>query len=420
LWCVAAALAAAAGAETQTVGNDVRILCKVQDHEIFGNTMTWQLLVPGTEASNQHAMVRRMAPAPPIMNISESTVFAGPTVDLGGGLASISDSRNGPEFGFGPTAGTQVVFSAEDPNTHNFYIGRSGNACPQLDDGCWISLPFPNPDPAENRWHALATTTTVPTSKIIYFHSPGPRDTDVHIAWRDLEDTDLSHEQILDDPNAVDFSAWALINNEYFMVLQYGPPDGDQQVALYDVTPPYQNPRLKVVTSGPGVRSEAAIRVDPASGRYTLFAVNDAGGGANVMEIYQRIAGVWTHLYDFDAAQAGEGNPLLAYVQSPEPFVYRNRLYLAFVTADTSDFSTLTKGNIRITRIDPGGQPPTFFKLLSDASLERKRFEPEIHFPTNDRPVVFYVQRTEVQGEDGCNANSATLRRARTGLPRTN
>ena len=105
-------------------------------------------------------------------------------------------------------------------------------------------------------------------------------------------------------------------------------------------------------------------------------------------------------------------------MQSPEPFVYRGRLYVAFVTSDTGDFASLTRGNIRITRLDPGGAPPTFFKLLDDDTIERKRLEPEIHFPTNDSPVVYFMQRATAQGEDGCAPNSVMLRRARTGLRR--
>jgi len=413
LLCTVSAVSPASVAQsTQAAGKDVRILCNALDHEIFGDLMTYQLLVSG----DPHAFVRRLAPAPPLNDIREETVFAGPTVDLGGGLASINDSANGPEFGLGPQ-GTQIVYTSEDPVTHNLYIGRSTNACPDLDDGCWVSMPFPNLTPDENRWHTSATLDTVTPPKIVYTYSPGPRDTDVHIAYRDLEDPDLSHEHLIQDRKAVDFSHWVLVNGEYFIVLQYGPEGGDQQAALYDVTPPIQQPRVRVMTSGPGVRTEGWVRLDPASGRYTLITVNQVGG-ISVMEVYQRISGVWTHLYDINAAQAGETNPELAFVQSPEPFVYRGRLYVAFVTSDTGDFATLTRGNIRITRLDPGGAPPTFFKLLDDDTIERKRLEPEIHFPTNDSPVVYFMQRATAQGEDGCAPNSVMLRRARTGLRR--
>jgi hypothetical protein len=113
-----------------------------------------------------------------------------------------------------------------------------------------------------------------------------------------------------------------------------------------------------VITSGPGSRDAAIYRTDPATGRPTIFTVN-AVGAANVMEVYQRIGNAWTHLYDFDAASVGETDPGKPYVQSPEPFVSAGRLYVAFVTSDTPDFSTTLKGNIRITRIDATG-PPTF------------------------------------------------------------
>jgi hypothetical protein len=418
LLCAVSAIgpAAAAGSNRTSV-NDVRILCNALDHEIFGDLMTYQLVVRDSGVPDQHAFVRRLAPAPPLNDIREDTVFAGPAVDLGGGLARIEDSANGPEFGLGSADGTQVVYTSQDPLTHNLYIGRSANSCPDLGDGCWVSMPFANVTPEENRWHTSATLDTVAPAKIVYTYSPGPRDTDVHIAYRDLEDPDLSHEHVINDPKAVDFSHWVLVNGEYFIMLQYGPEGGDQQAALYDVTPPYQRPRVKVMTSGPGVRTEGWVRFDPASGRYTLITVNQVGG-ISVMEIYQRIAGVWTHLYDINAAEAGETNPELAFLQSPEPFVYRGRLYVAFVTSDTGDFATLTRGNIRITRLDPGSVPPTFFKLLNDDSVERKRLEPEIHFPTNDSPVVYYMQRAAAESGDGCAPNSVTLRRARTGLRR--
>jgi hypothetical protein len=118
-------------------------------------------------------------------------------------------------------------------------------------------------------------------------------------------------------------------------------------------------------------------------------------------------------MYDFDAADAGETNPNLRFVQSPEFYTWRNRLYFAFLTSDTDSFSTTTRGNLRVTRVESSG-PPTYFRLLNDESIERKRTEPEIHYPANDAPVVFYTLRTEVAGEDGCNANNNTLRRART------
>jgi hypothetical protein len=169
---------------------------------------------------------------------------------------------------------------------------------------------------------------------------------------------------------------------------------------------------VQVITSGPGSRSGAIYSLDPVTRRPTMFAVNTVGA-ANVMEVYQRIGSTWTHLYDFDAASVGETNPELAYVQSPEPFVSAGRLYLAFVTSDTDDFSTTLKGNIRIARIDATG-PPTFYRALSDETLERKRTEPEIHYTANDGPVVFYSQKAAVAGEDGCNLGDNTLRRART------
>jgi hypothetical protein len=102
-------------------------------------------------------------------------------------------------------------------------------------------------------------------------------------------------------------------------------------------------------------------------------------------------------------------------VQSPELFSYQSRLYVAFVTSTDSDFFDLPgetqDGNIRISRIESAGAPT--FTLLSDDTLLRKRVEPEIHYPTNDAPVVIYTQKAE-GSEFGCENGNNMLFRART------
>ena len=404
--CACTVLAPAAQAAVQ----DAPVLCNANDHEIYSNTLTYQLPV-ATEAANQHAFVRKLVPNPPLDDIREETVFDGPATDFGGGLPPLSQSSNGPEVGFDVNQGQEIVYTLEDPVTHDWYLARQANACYRQDESCWSFLAIPNTNPGENRWHPFITQTRT-QAKIVYYKTPGPRDVDVRVAWRNLEDPDPSHERVINDANVTAFGRWARFDNQPFLVVLYGPTDADNQAAVYDVTPPYLEPPLKIVTSGSGIRTEATVAVDPASGRPTLVASTEFGD-TNVFEVYQRVAGVWTHMYDFDAAQAGETNPNLAFVQSPEFFTWRNRLYFAFITSDTDSFSTTTRGNVRVTRVESNG-PPSYFRLLNDEAIERKRTEPEIHYPTNDAPVVFYTLRTEVNGEDGCNAYNNTLRRART------
>jgi hypothetical protein len=49
----------------------------------------------------------------------------------------------------------------------------------------------------------------------------------------------------------------------------------------------------------------------------------------------------------------------------------------------------------------------------------RKRIEAEVHFPTNDSPVIIYTHKAEEQDGigEGCNVGDNMLRRARTDIP---
>jgi hypothetical protein len=399
-------------AVAQRVEEDVVVTCVANDHEIFDDLIAYQLR-DSSEAANQHLVARRLEPAPPIDDIREDTVFAGPALDLDSGLAPISRSGNGPEPGFDINHGVEIVYTKES-ETGQLFVARCANSCVDVDDACWDCRVFANADAEENRWKPGATRATLQAAKVAYHYSPGTPDTDVRVAWRELEDADLDHEHLINDPNVAAVGAWARIGNRDFLLV-YGPPDADQQVAIYALTPPFAGRRLQVITSGPGSRSEAAFRVDPTTGRPTVLAINTIGS-ANVMEVYQRIGTAWIHLYDFDAASVGETDPELAYIQSPEPFVSANRLWVAFVTSDTDEYATTTKGNIRIARLERNG-PPTLYRALNDETVVRKRIEPEIHYTSNDGPVVFYTQRAEVADEEGCNLGDSMLRRARTRLP---
>jgi hypothetical protein len=224
---------------------------------------------------------------------------------------------------------------------------------------------------------------------------------------------------VLDDPNATFFGQWKRIDNEDIILTLYA--DGaNRQIALWDATPfPIGTPPVAVITSGPGRRQDPALWFDPATSRYSLVTLRaPVEGGPNVAEVWQRIAGVWTYLYEFDAGDAGETMSGFDYLQSPEPFVYQNLSYFAFLTSNAADFLDPNgKGNIRITRVDARG-PPSYFKRLNESLELRKRIEAEIHYPTNDSPVAFYTQKAE--GDDGalqgCNPGDNMLRRARTGV----
>jgi hypothetical protein len=73
-------------------GQDAPVLCNANDHEIYSNTLTYQLPVT-TEAANQHAFVRKLVPNPPLDDIREETVFDGPATDFGGGCRRSASPR---------------------------------------------------------------------------------------------------------------------------------------------------------------------------------------------------------------------------------------------------------------------------------------------------------------------------------------
>lgn len=92
---------------------------------------------------------------------------------------------------------------------------------------------------------------------------------------------------------------------------------------------------------------------------------------------------------------------------------------MAFVTADVPDFSSATSGNIWITRVDvdDGNPENNYYKQLNaadDPLHRRKRTEPEVHYPVNDMPVVFYSQEAANGDGSGCDPGVNMLRRVRT------
>lgn len=406
-FCLASAALSAPGAN-----DDVHMMCVANDHEILNHTMVFQKRV-AAENPNQHLIVRRLSPVPPADDIRPETVFIGGELDLDAGLPLLSQSSNGPELGLDAEHGVEIVYTKETPEGL-WHLARLANNCPNVAPQCWAYREIPNTTEKQNRWGPFATGTAGKRAWVVYYRTPGPRDVNKRVAWRVLEDPDPTHERVIADANVSFIGPWARIGGEDFIMALYGPPDGDRQVALYDVTPPFTGPRLTIVTGGPGNRTEAAFRTDPATGRATIFATTTVGA-TNVMEVWQRIGGTWSFRYSFDAAAIGETNPALSWVQSPEPFVAGGKLYLAILTSDTDEFSTTTQGNLRIARIDPDG-PPTFFKVLNDESIVRKRTEPEIHYTANDGPVVFYTMKTAEDGEEGCDLGNNTMRRARTAL----
>ena len=91
-------------------------------------------------------------------------------------------------------------------------------------------------------------------------------------------------------------------------------------------------------------------------------------------------------------------------MQSPELFGFGNRLYIVFVTSDTSDFLSTQHGNIRITRIEADDPNPSdnHYRLLNAAG-DAKRTEPEIQYlgDANHTPVIYYSQGSKA-GETDC------------------
>jgi hypothetical protein len=297
-----------------TIGEDVQVKCNANDHEILANVMAFQLAaspaLPGTEDAIQHLWVQRLVPDPPIDDIREETVFDGVATDLGGGLPPLSESLNGPEIGFDITAGVEIVATVEsqDP-VPRWFVARWANYSYQIDPGAWEYLPFANPAPYE-RWGPFPTRNTSGLAKVVYLRTNGPRETTTpQLVWRDLENPNINLEQVLNDPNVTRFGQWVRVDNDDRIMTQYGPPGAylDRQIALYDVTPPYLTGPLQIITRGPGTRTDPSFRLDPYTGRYTLVNVKSEGADpqSNVIEVHQRIDGVWTKLYEFDSVAAG-------------------------------------------------------------------------------------------------------------------
>src|SRR5262249_10562103 len=161
------------------------------------------------------------------------------------------------------------------------------------------------------------------------------------------------------------------IDDKDYIVSTYGPRQGnaDVDVVLYDVTDPNLTP-INLTEATPGRRSNPVIGFDHAAlpnGRYTLVDVrtDNIDPTKTFIEEFQRTAPpVWPFQYEFNALTAGDAsNP---YVQSPELFSFGNRLYIALVTSDESDFLNTHAGNIRITRIEADDTNPSdnHYRLL--------------------------------------------------------
>jgi hypothetical protein len=238
------------------------------------------------------------------------------------------------------------------------------------------------------------------------------------LAWRQLE-SQPQQENLIDDANATGFGQWKRIDNVDVILTLYD-EGANRQVALYALD---GTPAFEVITSGTGTRLGPALWLDPATGRYTLVVLRDVGGQppSNVAEIWQRNPQTlnWVKLYEFDAADVGETDSELVWLQSMEPFIYQGVSYLVFQTSSSNNFLAEQVSHVRIMRVDE--ESPTYFKRVSqiEEGEERKRTESEVHHPTNDSPAIFYTQ--EAVGQDdggaGCSAGDNMLRRARTGVP---
>jgi hypothetical protein len=138
--------------------------------------------------------------------------------------------------------------------------------------------------------------------------------------------------------------------------------------------------------------------------------------------VYKRIGPDWIRRYEFNAAIAGDNppDPDDVHVQSPELFTYNNRLWIVFVSSNEPDFVTATRGNIRITRVEPDTVPDDNIYKRLNVDTPAKRTEPEVHYLTNESAAIFYARQAENPDPDGCPVTVPLMNklyRARTLLP---
>jgi hypothetical protein len=352
-------------ARAQSSNNDAILLCQANDPEITGNLMVYQRKLDVQDV-DEHLFVSRLVADPPLNDIRPETVFFGAPADLGGGLPPLGESHNGPEIGHDGLWGWEVVYTLANAPTPGFWnVVRAANDCSFWGDdetwaGCWDIRLFLNANPSsENRWFPFATTVWAQPANVVYFVDDDPPRDDAgrRLAFRTLEAAGPAPygEYVIDDANATGFGQWERIDNEDFILTLYDDPQGNRQIALYDLTPfPIGTPPFQVITSGEDYSPGAALWLDPASGRYTLVALRLGDPPtSNVAEVWQRFpSGVWIKQYEFVAGDVGESAPTFVWLQSLEAFTYQNFSYLVFQTSTASSFLEDQDSNVRIVRVE--------------------------------------------------------------------
>ena len=318
----------------------------------------------------------------------------------------------------------------------DWYFARQNNNTPNLNPGFWFEQDFSNIAPYQNRWGPFLTQNIdvdpPQAAKVVYFATPGARNPATRLKAFGVLESGLSGETAIPGgANANGWGHWVRIDEKDFIIstLVDG-QTGDVDVVLYDVADPNLTP-INLTSDRPGVRGDTSIEWDgsaPGGGRYTLVSVRaDAITGKSFVEVYQRTSPTsWVFQYEFDAHTADDSVPSNFHVQSPELFTYLDHLYIAFVTSNTPDFISATRGDIIITRIEAEDSNPADnhyrrLNIADGAVPTRKRTEPEIHYMDTTQPVVFYSQLSDPQGTDPhCNPPDYPvpvnkLMRARTG-----
>jgi hypothetical protein len=400
--------------------DDRLVQCRAVDPEISSHLLAYQL--------GNRLYVQRLAAAP---GVAGPFLRGGP-LRVDSGLPSAGQTYNGPEIGLDATLGFEVVYTKQDAE-RRWYLARAAYGCePRWSDACfvrasWEIRDFPNLAAFDHRWRPYASADASHAAWVAYLRGtdlsppPHPASADRQLAWRLLEEEN-SQETVAAGADALYTGIWVDIDGQPRIVTPVGPLGADLQVALIDLSGPA--PAITPITSGSGLRTEPVIWFDPASASYLLAYLWREGNTAasNEMRFHRRdgATGLWPAdpFLAFTARDA-EGDPgtTREWLLSLEPFVDAGTgtSYLAFSTGDERAFGSVTDGNVWYVQVDATGPGQPAFRRVNDTTHLTKRMEPEIHYPRNDGPVIYFTQ-IATAGDAECTPGEPTLRRARTGL----
>ena len=299
------------------------------------------------------------------------------------GLASMTQTLNGPEWAFGNGEANVVYSKIVNGQNH------LGAARVNYSIGNWQSTILPASLSEMSVLGSPITNTSDP-ARITYFKydKQGLR----HLAWRNVYDP--SSEMILTDTTTTS-ARW--VEGEPAMVTTVS-SGGYHQVAYIDAT----TGALTQLTFDPTDKFLPVMWWAPEYGEYllqTMVNTTDIG-------IYRNIGGVWTMI---NMLHAPTSKP---YVHSPEPFTNNGQSYIFFVTADQlgqggSFFGTpVGPTEIWIAGID--SQNP-FYRRVDDPTQVVNKIDPEV-FNTTKGPQIQFTEHDYVP-------NRFLLHSADSGLP---